>query len=477
MLWIMLKERPAAVSKQPSGEQKPTQLNRRGSNPLVPSGQSDFPLQPATIQRPFILLAPFGLLLTLIVANSVLVELGSTEPFLVAVMHRLRHGWIHGHSSESPQGQKAFSPNAFGLALFRHLAKTDEDVFISPISIGAALGMALLGSTKGGSVEKELEQVLHTDAEGISRILRDSGAKNDDSMNGIDISIASSAWISGGAKSAYVKAVRKQFNSDAFQIPASPQPINEWVKGATKGMIPQIVEGVDPLTVAILVNAVHFKGSWSTQFDPELTEDYEFRTPGGPTPVRMMMRHKIRVPFADLPLKKSRGRIRLAEIPYGRDGSYTAVFILPVGGAKVKQVVDETEDWNTWTAALQTARLGKLGVPKFKIDYGSRSMKGALEKLGLSSAWQPGKTPTGSFDRLSDSADVYLSDVIHKASVEVVEEGTTAAAASASILMTRSMPVDEPPDFILSGPFIFAVRKRDSGVVLFVGRVDTPLFG
>jgi serine protease inhibitor len=372
--------------------------------------------------------------------------------------------------------------NVFATDLFSRLASDEQNVFVSPVSICAALGMVLAGSTAAGSVERELSNALHVSgSDVIARVVASAFHSNPEDKK-VTVLLANSAWLRGDVLPGFRAEVASAFHARVLPLPSGPDPVNDWVKEATGGVIPTVLDTVDPNTVALLVNAVYFKAAWTSAFDPSLTIDERFRVADDASvviQVRMMMKRNAKFHYGETPIGNSGGSLRIIQIPYGDSAEYAAVIALPSRQATLDDVVTNIADWDAWMEALSknAVMFDTLGVPRFKLQYGARSLKPVLNAMGIRSAWVASERDEegAKFARMSAAEDVYVSDVMHKAAVEVTEEGTTAAAASAVVVMSRSIPVDRPIHMIVNSPFLFVIRNTKSGLVSFMGRIDKPI--
>lgn len=388
---------------------------------------------------------------------------------------RLGHFGSRSAQVGEPSADDVAAGNAFAFELFKELGGDTVDVFISPVSVAAALGMTLAGSTANSPVEKELVKLLHGNLDSIAKLVHSSGAQGETKDGDmVKVLMANSAWLNADVKKEYAAEVGNLFGAEVLPLPKSPAPVNNWVKKATHGMITSLLDSIDARTVALLLNAVFFKGAWTHAFNPEDTSPGEFRAHGGDVKsVRMMRKQNVKFCYGEAPL--GNGKLRIVELPYGKSEEFSALVILPADGASLPQAVDNISSWDSWMTQLSSSPVlfGILAMPRFKVEYGATSLKPALQALGLRSAWEEDKTP-GKFNRMTADETVYLSDVVHKAAVEVTEEGTTAAAASAAIMNTRSIPVHDPVRMIVDKPFLFGVRNKEKGTIMFLGRVDNP---
>jgi serpin B len=334
---------------------------------------------------------------------------------------------------------------AFALELLKALSSDRENVFVSPLSIATALKMALAGATPGSRHEAALRKAVG----GI-----------DVSVAGIDA--ANALYARAGVKASFADKLKRLFNAAAEPMPASAAPINKFVATATKGLITDLVDDGtvrDPMTTAILLNAVYFKGTWQAQFVKGNSRPGAFHTPAGEKQVDFMRQER------RYAVRAAAGVGQSVALPYAKD-DLRMVLILPedegLAGARA-------------TAAALPARWAELRpldeekvvvvLPRFKIDSGIVELMDVLDAsfdLGLI------KREGGGFLEIADRPDLHVDSVLHRAVISVDEEGTEAAAATAVIVAQRAMP---RPARVLKfdRPFVFAIEHAATGRVVFAG--------
>lgn len=375
---------------------------------------------------------------------------------------------------EPPTHRSKGNLNKFGLNLFTKIASTEQqNVVLSPASVASAMSMVAAGVTEGSQAEKELELVL---GEGYSK----PSETNDES---VQLSVANSAWLKNQVLAEYKETVRTVFCADVFDIPTDPAVVNQWVETATNGEIKNLLDEIPQNAEALLINAVFFKASWTTKFDEKNTMDAPFYKDGGPEAgevkkVKMMHLRKEMFKYAEVEvLGKPKQNIRIAEIPYGKNDEYAAVVVVPTGTLSASEVVESlagegVSQWDDWMTSLQLRKLDVLAMPRFRVEFGVASLKDAMRSLGINAPFD--STPRNpQFLRMSEATNMYLEDVLHKATIECTEEGTVASAATAAILARRSRPRPNPT-VILDRPFLFAIRNKVSGELLFVAKINHP---
>lgn len=222
----------------------------------------------------------------------------------------------------------------------------------------------------------------------------------------------------------------------------------------------------NPLTRALVLNAVFFKAPWSSAFDANSTTRGLWHPPGGEPVACALMQSKPK----SLPFAESAAGLLVA-LPYA-DGRYRALFALPAAADGLTNLTAGGCGAMTALRAALGSQSVQLSLPRFSLDYGAKSLKDALVALGLRAAFEAGD---GAFGAMSDDPDLHLSDVLQKARLEVSEEGTRAAAATAAVMMTRAAVLPpEPRHVVLDRPFIMLVEEAATGVVIFAGAVTNP---
>jgi serine protease inhibitor len=364
--------------------------------------------------------------------------------------------------------------NAFGFDLLRELNKTrtTENVFISPISASMALGMTMNGTA--GQTFDEMRSTLKFGTTPLDRINTSYGALIT-MLRGldpaVDFRIANSIWYRTGfpVDNAFITTTRNFFDArvsalDFGNASAAEGTINSWVDQSTGGKIKKIVEGITD-EVMFLINAIYFKGNWTEQFDKTKTRDEQFTTLGGTkVPVKMMNREgKVRFAFS------SEGMV--ADLAYGGN-AYTMTIFLPTEGRNINDAVTSltAASWAQLVAPLTTDRDKiQVSLPKFTLEW-EATLNNQLQSLGMK---LPFSQTSADFSRLSPSGGpgkLFISMVKQKTFVDVNEEGTEAAAATSVGIMPTSLP----PSVRVDRPFIFAIRERLSGTILFVGKIVRP---
>src|SRR5438132_3977451 len=248
---------------------------------------------------------------------------------------------------------------------------------------------------------------------------------------------------------------------------AAREEINRWIERKTQDRIRELMAPgqVTPVTTLVLCNAVYFKGKWVTQFDPKATATNVFFPRRGQRVAVPMMSGKMKV------RSQSPGDLTLLVLPYtGNDLSMVILLPEAVDGLGALEQRLDAKELTSWLAALDQARESEAIVvlPKFKLNC-RLNLKDDLAAMGMPSAFKPG----ADFSGMTSAEKLWISDVVHQAFVDVNEEGTEAAAATA-VAMTRSASASHTPLFRVDHPFLFLIRERQTGSILFLGRVVDP---
>ncbi len=363
--------------------------------------------------------------------------------------------------------------NAFGFDLFSQLLKEDKDknVSFSPLSVALALEMTYNGAV--GETHDAMVKVLKLNgmnhpqlneaAAGLMKTLKSNDPK-------IELAIANSLWARQGTKfnPAFLERNQKFFGAEItaidFASPKAKDTINAWVSKNTKGKIPAIIDRIDAGQAMFLINAVYFKGQWQKKFEKAMTKDESFHlAAGGQKNVPLMSQSGN--------YQYYRGeKFQAVSLPYGQGGTNLYLF-LPDEGASLNEFLKglSFEKWEQWTSSFRSMP-GDIKIPRFKMDY-DRSLNQALMALGMGVAFTSG----ADFSGIRAERDLMISEVKHKAIVEVNEEGTEAAAATSVGMVTTSMRQPQQRfTFIADRPFLMAIRNQQTGAILFLGTVMEP---
>lgn len=354
----------------------------------------------------------------------------------------------------------ASSFNSFAIRLFCASA-TEPDVLLSPVSLASALSLAATGATANSPAASQFRDVVPASIPSASSV----------QTSDVTLSVATSAWLSTAARDEFKVAATK-LGADVRPAPESVRTVNNWVSEKTNGKIRTILQDLPNDLVGLIINAVYFQAAWTVRFDKRDTMPQPFE--GMSKDVPLMKMKDATVPYALLQIPS--GSIRLADLPYGTNKLYSATVVVPEDDLSLDAVISYLNSaptqWGRWINAMKDAKLSTLAIPRFKLEYGVSSVKPMLQKLGLQAPFIANVTAPP-LARMTDDPRAFVSDVLHKATVECTEEGTVASAASAVVIQTRSLIIGGPL-LVADRPFLFAIRERASGALFFMGRVDNP---
>ncbi len=358
----------------------------------------------------------------------------------------------------------------FWLKLFKEIDKDEKNknVFISPLSVSMALGMTLNGAN--GATYDSMRATL--DFSNLSRDEINSAYRSlIDLLVSIDpkvqMKIANSIWHRNDftVEPDFINVNKNYFDASVsgldFRSPTAVETINKWVNDKTQGLISKIIERIPNLTVMYLINAIYFKGNWTYQFDARNTRDELFTLPNQSrvSTKMMMMQEREHSYFAN-------ERLQAIDLPYG-GGVYSMTIILPRAGTDLSMFLASfsTTEWESLVNSFSQTK-AMLLLPKFKLEY-STGLKNALERMGMRIAFIP---DVADFTRINKNGGLFISEAKHKTFVEVDEEGTRAAAVTSIGIGI----VSAPPEMRVDRPFIFVIREKKSGAILFAGKIVDP---
>ncbi len=366
--------------------------------------------------------------------------------------------------------------NGFAFALFREINRehpADTNVFISPLSVAMALGMTWEGAA--GATRDSMAHALALDGLSVSEV-NQAYRHLIDLLRGLDpdvtFTLANSVWYRQGFTplATFQDSTQRYFDAQLrgidFSAPDAAPTINGWVSQQTAGKIPSIVP--DPIPAGIvmyLIDAIYFKGAWTYRFDKSLTSDRPFTLASGARVSLPTMSSR-----GDMPVRIGvDSGVTVIELPYGRE-AYAMTIVLPSDPAGAETLARTiTEDrWNGWIAALDSSSV-PVRLPKFTLSYGLE-LSDVLKALGMRIAFDGTLADFSNMFTVAPGENFYIDNVKHKTFLDVNEEGTEAAAATSVGIGLTAVPVS----FAVDRPFLFAIRERLSGTILFLGKIGDP---
>ena len=370
----------------------------------------------------------------------------------------------------------------FAFDLYSKLKGEKGNIFFSPYSISTALGMTWDGARE--NTEKQMADTLHfsqprpTPDKAFNRIdlsLQTQLAqaqKNKDTN--LKLEIANSIWAQKDQKwlSAFLDSLKVNYGAGIYNVDFVKETekcrttINKWVEDKTNNKIKELIKSgvLDSMTRMVLVNAIYFYGQWQHEFEKDSTQDDDFT---------LLDNSKVKVPLMhqteDHRYMKD-DLLQAVELNY-KDCDLSMLVLLPdvdkfaeleskLDSALIKNVIDKLESHEVI-----------LTFPKVKMDA-QFELSQTLAAMGMPDAFDPG---VADFSGMDGEKDLYISNVIHKAYVAIDEKGTEAAAATAVVMKASAAPMmGETVEFKADHPFIFLIRDRQTGSILFLGRVVDP---
>jgi serpin B len=383
----------------------------------------------------------------------------------------------------------------FALELYAKVRGEPGNLFCSPYSISTALAMPYAGAA--GPTEKQMAEVLHLPVAvagkgtnmtarkaeltrptvskqrfhlAFGSIIKGLNARGE--KGGYQLTVANALWGQKdyGFLAEFVQLIKDHYQGNLNEVDyvraaeAAAREINAWVEEQTKGKIKNLISpgALNSMTRLVLTNAIYFKGNWARQFKKEQTRDAPF-TPadGGKVDVAMMNQ------TAEFGYMEG-SDFQALELPYV-DDELSMVIFLPKkhdGLAEFEKKLT-LENLGKWQGRLYKRKV-IVSVPKFKVTS-QFGLGGVLKSMGMGNAFSSG----ADFSGINGKRDLFISAVIHKAYVDVNEEGTEAAAATAVTMRVTSVQ-PQPPIFRADHPFFFLIRDNKSKSILFLGRITNP---
>ena len=383
----------------------------------------------------------------------------------------------------------AYDNNQFALNFLNTVNETDrsgKSFIYSPLSIIYVLGMVNDAAT--GLTEKELEETLGFHEGGIQAVndyckkLIDGLPKVDDKVT---LNIANAIFLNKDwtLKQQFTQDMQTYYDAKAealdFKAPETLDHINGWCNEKTNGMIPTILDEIDPLIMSYLLNAIYFKADWASKFDPKNTKDETFTTENGNSSTKIPMMHQ------NVLIKYMKNNTYSAiEMPYG-NGLWNMVVMMPEEGMTTNDIIDHLKMFGVYPmlyddidGSLDTWVFSPyevdLKLPRYETSSDTDDLEdgliGLMKKMGIKRAFDDALAEIPNMCELP----VYIEMMRQKAKIKVNEEGSEAAAVTVAGMKNFSMgsePKEYPKaTFHANRPFVYVIHEQSSGVILFVGK-------
>ncbi|MBO7547264.1 MAG: serpin family protein [Bacteroidales bacterium] len=374
--------------------------------------------------------------------------------------------WI----DEAPEMEKALPAepgvekeiNAFGFKVFQAV-EDGKDVFLSPMSLTMALSL-VTGGAEGRTAEAMLKTLglAGWTREDLGEYFRKTAEALQAADPKTTLEVANSIWVHHDTevKPDFARWAETNYGAAAaaedFDAPETLDKINGWCAEKTHGKIGSILDQLSSEMKMLLLNALYFNGTWATPFSYSYTG--RFHALDGSTPEARLMEETFRVPYYE------EETFQAVSLPYG-NGSYSAVLILPREGSDFRKFAKgfDGEAWSRTVRGFERERV-HVTAPKFRMEY-EINLNKTLKGLGMEIAF----SNAADFSSLSPKS-LKIGLVKQKTFVDFNEQGTEAAAVTAiGMLETTAIPID-PIEFRADRPFLFAIRERATGLVLFLGQ-------
>ncbi len=412
--------------------------------------------------------------LTLYLTLSLLLMLSlftacSTEPFI--------EDPLPVPSPDSFDNAYTNANNAFSIDMYHKFQEDNKNMFFSPYSITSALVMTYEGAK--GTTAEEMQTVLHFPDD--KAVLRESFLGTYATINKpqdiYKLETANALWIqeSFNLLPEYMVTIKEFYQGRLYDVDYVGEPqksrrtINNWVEDKTNNKIKDLIPAsvITPDTRVILTNAIYFKGDWANTFKAKSTYEKPFTLSSGEDVTVKMMHDTKYTPYGETK------NYKFLELPYEGD-DLSMVILLPKENDISSLEKDITsENMANWLGELETEEV-RIQLPKFTFET-KEFMGSDLQEMGMPTAF----SGSADFSGMTAETDLQISEVIHQTFIEVDEKGTEAAAATAVVMIATSAgPGFEkapPKEFYADQPFIFLIQHKETGTILFMGKVENPL--
>ena len=365
--------------------------------------------------------------------------------------------------------------NQFAIDFYSQASlESDQNIFFSPWSIMTAFAIVSEGAR--GNTAEEMQNVFGFSSNKIQR--QNEFKSVNDELNQEDSSyslqVANALWLADFFEplKEYVDIAKKYYDSEVSAVDfvgdEGVDTINSWAAEKTNDKIKTILPpgSTNELTRLVITNAIYFKGTWVTQFDEEHTNDQDF-TVDSDTIIKTPMMNL----YQNQHLYGETENIKILELPYEGE-KLSMLLLLPkeIDGIADLENSLTIENLNYWKDSLLEQELQIVSIPKFELET-KYDLIPPLHKLGINDAFDQNNAD---FLGITTSEQLFITSALHKAYVDVNEEGTEAAAVTAITVGTTSVDPNPPPTFVADHPFIFVIQDNETGHILFIGRMTNP---
>jgi serpin B len=376
----------------------------------------------------------------------------------------------------------------FALTFYDQIRGDHDNIIFSPISLSLALSMTLTGAET--STESEMmdalqfplkESEVHPAFNALLLAIEESEGSIPEEAegNGFQLNIANSIWGQAGFdfKAEFLDILALQYGAGVYHVDFSAAPeearnaINGWIADETEEKITDLIppSGISPMTRMVLANAIYFNASWKDPFNKSNTEKAPFYFLDGTEATVDMMKL-----FGQSLAYGQGDGYQVVSLPY-LSTDFSMLLLVPDAGefsSVEDRLMGGIDDGLRLESLLEEMRYEQVTLHMPKFDFETMiSANDPLGALGMSEAFDPEKAD---FSGMTEAEKLFISSVLHKATITVDEEGTEAAAATVVIMTATSAEPSEPINLVIDRPFIFAIHHRPTGSILFLGRVLQP---
>ncbi len=372
----------------------------------------------------------------------------------------------------------------FAAAFYQQIRQKDANIIYSPFSISLALSMTLAGAetTTEEAMMEALqyslpEDQVHPAFNALLLAIKASEQEKPEESEGSEfqLNIANSIWGQSGYpfKSTFLDILARHYDAGMYNVDYLSDPetarelINQWIEEETEDKIQDLIPpgAINELTRLVLANAIYFNGSWRFPFNENATEPAPFYLLDGSEVSAEMMKLSGENLFY-----MAEDGFQAVQLPYLSPDFVMTLLVPDEDGFDLVEEALDAEKIHTISANLMRQPVN-LQMPKFDFET-STNAKSPLSALGMAEAFQ---SDDADFSAITEVEDLFISDVLHKATITVDEEGTEAAAATVVIMRAESAPEpEEPISLVIDRPFIFMIQHKPTGTILFMGRVLQP---
>jgi len=363
---------------------------------------------------------------------------------------------------------------AFSFNLYREVAKAKKETnyCLSPLGVTFDMGMVMNGADK--ETFKQMQNALGfagysiKDINEYIKVMRTSLPELD---NLSVFTEANSIWAKKGLtfKDEYIAMNKTYYDAETKDgLPfdeTTLNEINQWCNTKTKGLIPQFLDGVPDNLIAVILNALYFKGTWTSPFDANNTDNKPFYLANGSRETVHMMQQQVNT------YAMSDENVTIVQMPYGNGAFSMFAFIPTDTGKSIDALLTNinADTWTKWISAMNNSKV-ILSLPRFKMED-KRDMTKILNTLGIKDAFNA----AADFSKMSTSS-LSISMVEQKTAIEVTEKGTVAAAVTGTEIATSAGPQIDPKIITanFNRPFGFIITENSTGCMLFAGKVGNP---